>query len=107
DPPDNMSADYSFSFTTDTPPEVTTTTPDDGATNVDPSADITVNFNEPVDVTTSSFTIGCPGAQTFSVSGSGTNTITLNPDSDLPSTANCTVTAVAANISDSDTGDPP
>src|SRR5205823_9075983 len=28
-------------------------------------------------------------------------------NSDLPSAGNCTVTAVAANISDSDSGDPP
>src|SRR5205823_2035166 len=55
-----------------------------------------------------SFTISCnSNPQTFGVSGTGTGSITLNPDSDLPSTANCTVTAVAANISDSDTGDPP
>jgi large repetitive protein len=107
DPPDHMTADYSFSFTADAAPAVTATTPADGATNVDPSANITVDFSEPVDVTTSSFTIACPGTQTFAVSGSGTSSITLDPDSDLPSTASCTVTAVAANISDSDTGDPP
>src|SRR5207302_2423062 len=71
------------------------------------STNIQVFFNEPVNVDTSSFTIVCDGnPQTFSVSGSGTDTITLNPDSDLP-TAHCTVTAVAANISDVDTGDPP
>src|SRR5205823_11402091 len=107
DPPDNMAADYNFSFTTDSAPAVTTTTPADGATDVDPATDITVNFNEAVDVTTSSFTIDCGGAQTFQVSGSGSSSITLNPDSDLPGATNCTVTAVAANISDTDTGDPP
>ena len=108
DPPDNMAADYNFSFTTDSAPAVTTTTPADGATNVDPTSNITVNFNENVDVTTSSFTISCnSNPQTFGVSGSGTSSITLDPTADLPSTASCTVTAVAANISDSDTGDPP
>src|SRR5205085_1691472 len=55
DPPDHMAADYTFSFTTDSAPAVTTTTPADSATDVDPAADITVNFNEAVDVTTSSF----------------------------------------------------
>src|SRR5205085_6208967 len=45
--------------------------------------------------------------QTFAVSGSGSSSITLDPNSVLPSTASCTVTAVAANISDTDTGDPP
>jgi methionine-rich copper-binding protein CopC len=108
DPPDNMAANYPFSFTTDSAPAITTTTPADNATDVDPSANITVNFNEPVDVTTSSFTISCDtAAQTFAVSGSGTSSITLDPDSDLPGTETCTVTAVAANISDTDSGDPP
>src|SRR5213079_1069048 len=74
---------------------------------VNASSNITVNFNEPVTVDSSSFTIVCDGnPQTFQVSGSGTSSITLNPDSDLP-TAHCTVTAIAANISDVDTGDPP
>ena len=108
DPPDHMAADYTFSFTTDSAPAVTTTTPADNATNVDPTSNITVDFNEPVNVTTSSFTISCDSnPQTFSVGGDGTSSITLDPSSDLPSTANCTVTAVAANISDVDTGDPP
>src|SRR5439155_1164307 len=108
DPPDNMAADYNFSFTTDSAPAVTTTSPADGATDVAANTNITVNFNEPVTVDTSSFTIDCDrNPQTFSASDSGTNSITLDPNSDLPSTANCTVTAVAANISDSDTGDPP
>jgi methionine-rich copper-binding protein CopC len=108
DPPDNMATNYVFSFTTDSAPAVTSTTPSDAATEVDPSANITVNFNEAVDVTTSSFTILCDSnPETFTVSGTGTSSITLNPDSDLPSTSSCTVTAVALNISDSDTGDPP
>ena len=108
DPPDHMAADFSFSFTTDAPPAVIGSSPTDGATDVDPTTNIQVFFNEPVDVTTSSFTILCNSSpQTFVVSDSGTDTITLDPHSDLPNTANCTVTAVAANISDSDTGDPP
>jgi methionine-rich copper-binding protein CopC len=108
DPPDNMAADFSFSFSTDAPPAVTGSSPADGATDVDPSTNIQVFFNEPVNVMTSSFTISCNGnPQTFAVSGSGTDTITLDPDSGLPNTASCTVTAVAGNISDSDTGDPP
>src|SRR5205814_8964144 len=71
------------------------------------SSNIQVFFNEPVTVDSSSFTVVCDGnPQTFQVSGSGTDTITLDPDSDLP-TANCTVTAVAANNSDVDGRDPP
>src|SRR5205085_3338767 len=74
DPPDNMAADYNFSFTTDSAPAVTTTTPADNATNVDPSANIAVNFSEPVTVGANSFTISCnSNPQTFQVSGSGTS----------------------------------
>ncbi len=107
DPPDQMAADHVSTFTVDAAPVVTTTTPTDGATGVDPEADIVVHFSEPVSATTSSFTILCPGAQAFAVSGSGTSTITLDPTASLPGTASCTVTAVAANISDTDGGDPP
>jgi methionine-rich copper-binding protein CopC len=108
DPPDNMAANHSFSFTVDAAPFVTASTPADGATDVDAAANIEVDFSEPVTVDTSSFTISCGGNdQAFAVSGSGTSAITLDPDADLPATASCTVTAVAANISDVDTGDPP
>src|SRR2546429_5333964 len=47
DPPDNMAADYNFSFTTDSAPAVTTTSPADGATDVAANTNITVNFSEP------------------------------------------------------------
>src|SRR5207247_1422448 len=50
---------------------------------------------------------GASNAPGFSARGTGPNAITLDPDSDLPSPASGTVTAVAASISDSDTGDPP
>jgi methionine-rich copper-binding protein CopC len=109
DPPDNMAADYVFTFTIDSPPSVSTTTPTNGATNGAANANIVVNFSEPVAATTSSFTIECPVGtpQTFTVSGSGTSAITLDPTTDLPSGVTCTVTVLANQISDSDTGDPP
>lgn len=110
DPPDNMASNYVFSFTTDAPPSVTTTTPTNGATGVATSNNIIVNFSEPVTATTSSFTIECPAPgnlKTFTVSGSGTSTITLDPTVDLPTGTVCTVTVVATQIADSDTNDPP
>jgi hypothetical protein len=50
----NMMSDYTFTFTTGndadtTPPEVVSTTPRDGAANVDPSVNVTVTFSEPMD----------------------------------------------------------
>jgi methionine-rich copper-binding protein CopC len=110
DPPDNMNANFVFSFTTDAAPAVTATNPTNGATGVGAGSNIVVDFNETVNATTSSFTIECPAPgnlQTFAVTGSGTNQITLNPNSDLPSGVTCTVTVIANQISDTDTADPP
>lgn len=107
DPPDTMAANYSFSFTIDGPPAVTTTSPADGATLVDPATDITVNFDEPVTVGISSFTLSCGASQAFTVAGSGTASITLHPTAALPSLSTCTVGVVAANVSDTDSADPP
>ena len=110
DPPDTMAADYVFSFSTDAPPSVTTTTPANTATGVATNSNIVVNFSEAVNATTSSFTINCPApgnAQTFTVSGSGTSAITLDPSADLPTGTVCTVTVIALQIADTDTNDPP
>ena len=110
DPPENMAANFVFSFTIDLPPTVTTTVPANGATGVLPTTNITVNFSESVNATTSSFTIQCPAAtanRTFALSASPSNSFVLNPDADLPEGVICTVTVVAAQITDADAGDPP
>ncbi len=108
DPPDAMAADYAFSFTTDAAPSVTGTTPADQAVGVIAAADVVVNFSEDVNVTTASFGISCgnSGAHSFALSGSGAS-YTLNPDSDFSGGETCTVTVYAAQVSDSDAGDPP
>ena len=110
DPPQNMAANFVFSFTIDMPPTVTTTVPTNGAIDVLKGSNIVINFSENVTATTSSFTIECPSPgnlQAFAVSGSGTNQITLNPNADLPQGTICTVTVIANQISDTDAGDPP
>jgi methionine-rich copper-binding protein CopC len=110
DPPDNMLSNFVFSFTIDQAPSVTTTVPTNGSINVSKTANIVINFSENVTATTSSFTIECPAPgnlQAFTVSGSGTNQITLDPTSNLPQGQICTVTVIANQISDTDTGDPP
>jgi methionine-rich copper-binding protein CopC len=110
DPPDNMLANFVFSFTIDVPPTVTSTVPTNGTINVPKASNIVINFSENVTATTSSFTIECPtpgNLQGFAVSGSNSNQITLNPTSDLPVGVICTVTVIANQISDADSGDPP
>jgi hypothetical protein len=108
DPPDTMAANFVFSFTVDTAPSVTTTSPTNGATGVVPTTNITVNFSESVNATTGSFTLVCGGnAQAFALSASPATSFTLNPTADLPEGVFCTVTALAAGITDADAGDPP
>jgi methionine-rich copper-binding protein CopC len=113
DPPDTMAANFVFSFTIDTAPAVTTTTPTNGATQVAANTNITINFNENVNIQdANAFIVECPVATpvTFSVSPvapGGANSFTLDPTSDLPFGTTCTVTVVAAKVTDVDTGDPP
>jgi methionine-rich copper-binding protein CopC len=101
----NLAADFVFTFTTDTPPAVTTTVPANGATNVAPSTTVTINFSKAVNVTASAFKLECPAGtpQAFTISpappGNATS-FTLTPSASLPVSTTCTVTAVAAQITD-------
>ncbi|HJR79399.1 MAG TPA: ExeM/NucH family extracellular endonuclease [Anaerolineales bacterium] len=92
----------------DTAPSVSSTTPADGATNVAVSANIDITFSEPVDVTETWFTLSCDtsGAHTALVSG-GPTTFTIDPDTDFVESESCTVTVLAAQVTDQDTDDPP
>lgn len=93
----------------DAGPTVISTTPTNGATDVASNANITVNFSEPVNATTSSFSIECPGGspQAFALSASPASSFTLDPVADLPAGTNCTVTVIANQITDVDSFDPP
>ena len=92
----------------DTAPTVTSSYPTDGATGIPIAADMAVTFSEPVNVTGSWYTLTCTvsGSHTGSVSG-GPTTFTINPDSDFVGGESCTLTIVAANVTDQDTNDPP
>jgi hypothetical protein len=94
--------------TVDAVPGVASTTPANGEVGVAPWADIVIEFSEPVNVSGTTFSIVCTtGAQFFSVSGSGTSTINLTPANTLPALDTCTVTVVAAGVSDVDAADGP
>jgi hypothetical protein len=92
----------------DQPPSVTSTTPAGGATGVALDANITIDFSEPVNVSDTWYTISCPssGSHTATVSG-GPQSFTLNPDADFATNETCTVTVLAANVTDQDAIDPP
>ena len=110
DPPDNLAGDFVFDFAIDSAPTVQSTSPLDDAIDVAVTSDITINFSEPVNATTSSFTIECPALgnlQAYTLSTSPASSFTLNPDNPLPGGVTCTVTVIAAQITDADAGDPP
>jgi uncharacterized repeat protein (TIGR01451 family) len=90
-------------------PAVTTTSPADGANGVAQNSNITVNFTEPVNATTGSFSLQCPAGspQTFTLSASPSASFTLDPTADLPAGATCAVTVTASGITDADSYDPP
>ena len=94
--------------TADPAPAVQSTTPSNSATGVTTDADVSLTFTEPVNVAGSWFTIACgtSGAHTAAVTG-GPTTFTLNPDVDFASSEACTVTVVAAQVTDQDVNDPP
>jgi uncharacterized protein len=92
----------------DDAPAVTTRIPSNGATGVTADSNVTIGFSEPVNVTGSWFTISCTssGSHTASVAG-GPTSFTLDPDTDFTSGESCTVTVLAANVTDQDAIDPP
>lgn len=92
----------------DAAPTVSSTTPASNATNVAVDANVAINFSEPVNVTTNSFSISCAssGAHTFALTGSSA-AYTLNPDTNFSNNETCTVTVIANQVTDVDTIDPP
>lgn len=91
-------------------PEVSSTTPADNAVNIGPDTDIVVTFTEAVNVTATAFELKCPAAGAalpYTIAGSGTTTITVTPDADLPSGTVCEVTVKGNQVSDVDTNDGP
>jgi hypothetical protein len=117
DPPDNMLANFTSTFTTvDTAPSVTSTNPANGATNVNPTATITISFSESVNFSTlanaanTSFDLECPtGTPTnFTVTtASPADSVVIDPDDNTIGGQTCLLTARAAGITDNDAVDPP
>jgi len=87
----------------DNPPTVSSTGPSDNAVNVPVNVNVSVTFNEPVTASASSFQISCAtsGVHAFSLSG-GPSTYTLDPTVDFTQGEVCTVTVVAAQVTDQD-----
>jgi len=93
----------------DTAPEVASTYPSDGATDFPVSANLSVTFNEPVNVTGIWFDLSCSvsGAGIPTTYSGGPSTFTLDPAISLTHGESCTLTVLAAEVSDQDGNDPP
>src|SRR4029079_3344256 len=112
DAPDNMDANFVFTFqTTDAAPTVTATTPTNGAVNQLTNTNIDITFSEPVNVTGNWFQIVCTTSGTRNVADTvvtgGPTTFTINPNTDFTQGEICTVTVIAAQVTDQDSNDPP
>ena len=94
----------------DQAPSVVSTTPADGATGVAVDSDLTITFSEPVTVFGLWYSLECSLSGTNSVTikgGGGTDTYTLDPDSDFKPGESCTFTVFKDFVSDNDANDPP
>jgi hypothetical protein len=111
--------DNSADFVTETPaprnasstlhycnlPQVSSTSPADAASDVPLASDLSITFDEPVDVGASWVGISCAdsGAHAASVTG-GPTTFTLDPDASFAPGERCTVTVTASQVT---VNDPP
>ncbi|HEY3028293.1 MAG TPA: DNA/RNA non-specific endonuclease, partial [Pyrinomonadaceae bacterium] len=106
--PRNSSSPFNVCPAGDEAPEVFSTSPASGATNVSLTSNITINFDQLVNVTGSWFQISCAtsGIHTAPYTG-GPTSFTIDPDMDFAGNEQCTVTVFASQVNDQDTEDPP
>ncbi|MGE3104571.1 MAG: tandem-95 repeat protein, partial [Lysobacterales bacterium] len=105
----DTSATQNFSITIDSPPSVTATTPTPAALVPDNQA-LSVSFSENITtVIGNAVTLSCNGGPDLITGGAtGTGVTVLNPTYAAPLPAgNCVLTVIAANVTDSDSIDPP
>lgn len=89
----------------DVAPEVSTTDPADGATDVDLGASLEVTFSESVSVAAGWYELICGGTTVPASSGGGPASYTITPDAALPADQACELTILAGAVTDLD-GDP-
>jgi predicted extracellular nuclease len=112
---DNNAADFAAatpnprnSVVGDAAPSVSSSSPTAGATGVARASNVSITFSEPVDAAGTWYTIACnaSGSHTATPSG-GPTTYSLDPATDFAANETCTVTVLAASVTDQDTQDPP
>jgi len=107
---DGLAVD-NFSLTpriADFAPEVVATYPVDGATNFPINANLSVTFSEPVNVSSSWFSLVCSASGSVATTFSGgSTTFTIDPGTALVHGESCTLTVLANQVNDQDANDPP
>ena len=112
---DGLSVD-DFSLTADgianpvdvTTPSVLGSAPSQGATNVAPNDNVTVTFNEAVNINLALVTLTCgTNNKAFAASGAGTTSYTFDPTADFAAGETCTLAIPKDSVSDVDSIDPP
>ncbi len=92
----------------DTAPAVAGTFPVDGAIDFPVNSNLSVSFSEPVNVSSSWFTLACSTSGNVATTfGGGPTTFTLDPGVSLVNGEACTLTVLANQVSDQDNNDPP
>ena len=106
--PRNTASPLNVCAVADTAPSVTDVVPASDTTGVLSNANLSVTFSEPVNVVGAWYAMSCTmsGSVTAAVSG-GPTTFILDPSTDLAGGETCTVTVLAAQVTDQDTDDPP
>ncbi|HET9906365.1 MAG TPA: ExeM/NucH family extracellular endonuclease [Anaerolineales bacterium] len=93
----------------DAAPEVSSTNPTNGATDVAVNTNITVNFSEAVDVAAGTITVECPAGTVVASNAVVDNlsSVVIDPASDLPFGTTCNINVSASGVTDDDANDPP
>ena len=96
---------------TDTAPSVSSTTPANNALNQATNTNISITFDEPVNVAGNWFQISCSSSGVRNVADTavtgGPTTFTINPNVDFVNAEVCTTTVSASQVTDLDATDPP
>ena len=87
---------------------MSSTTPAGGASDVALDSDVAITFNEPVDVADGWFSISCATSGDHAAAASAARSPSPSiRATDFAANEHCTVTVLAANVTDQDTDDPP
>jgi endonuclease G, mitochondrial len=106
--PRNTATSFNVCTSGDEAPEVFSSSPVNGATNVSLTSSITFNFDQAVNVSGNWYQITCTesGLHTGVVTG-GPSSFTIDPETDFVSNEQCSATVFAAQVTDQDAQDPP